>query len=323
MSENERRDEVRSRIVEGLASCDEDILLRIEQMLRSTEPAAGDEPLFVSGGISRRQFVAGAAAGGAALVSTNIATGLVAGSLGARAGEAKAELETQTELIKLRGLLALHENLEQVGIDALLSTGIALLTVSLDGLEMGILGLQNGVSLVDTGVTTFEASFPTIRIGLRMAESLVTGLESRVTQLQELMSDVQEVISPLTDALGRFFSSLVERIPGVGPTILDALDSISELVGSLPRATGQIRTGLLEPLREDWFSDDEEKGVKGRLLNPLQENLLEPLEDFLGDLADAIDEWQKELINPIEDALSHRELIRKQIAEYKEREVIS
>ncbi len=322
MGENDQREALQSRIVEGLASCDEDTLLRIGEMLRPAE-AAGEEPIPLSGGITRRQFLVGAAAGGATVVSTNIATGLVAGYLGARAGEAKAGLEAQTELIKLRGLLALYENLEQVGIDALLSTGIAALTISLEGLELGISGLQSGVRLVDRGVSAFENAFPTIRSGLSLVENLVTSVENRVTQVQELMSEVQEVVSPLTDALGSFFSSLVERIPGVGPTIVDALDRISELVGSLPQIISQIRRGLLEPLREHWFTDDEEAGLKGRLLNPLQENLLEPLEDFLGDVADAIDEWQKELINPVEEALTQREVIRQQIVGYKEREEIT
>lgn len=323
MTENERQEALRSRIAEHLASCDEDTLSRIEEMLQSSEAGAVEEPVIISGRITRRQFLVGTAAGGAAVVSTNIATGLVAGALGARAGEAKAELESQVELIKLRGLLALYETLERVGIDALLSTGIAVLSVSLDGLELGILGLRGGVSLVDAAVTAIEKAFPTMRLGLRLAERLVAGIENRVTQLQDLMAEVQEVVSPLSDALGSFFSSLVERIPGIGPQIVDTLDRISELVGSLPQAIGQIRTGLLEPLREDWFSDEEEEGLKGRLLNPIQEDLLEPLEEFLGDLAAAIDEWQQELIEPVEQAMSERQLIRQQIAEYKEREGIS
>ncbi len=321
MEGNEEREALTNRIAERLASCDEDTLLRIEEMLQTAEPAREDRVLF-RGGITRKQFLVGAAAGGATLVSTNVATGLMAGALGARAGGAKAELEAQTELIKLRGLLALYENLERVGIDALLSAGIAALTLSLDGLEVGISGLQNGVSLVDRGVSAFENAFPTIRSGLRLAEGLVTSVENRVERLQELMSEVQERVSPLSDALGSFFSSLVERIPGVGPKIVDTLDRISELVGSLPETIGRIRTELLEPLREDWFTDDEEKGLKGMLLNPLQENLLEPLEDFLGDLVEAIDDWQGELINPLEQALTQREVIRQQIAEYKEREAI-
>lgn len=323
MSENKQREALRTRIVERLASCDEDTLSRIEEMLRPAQAGADEEPLLLSSGITRRQFLVGTAAGGAALVSTNVATGLVAGALGAKAGEAKAELESGVELFKLRGLLALYESLERVGMDALLSTGVAVLSLSLDGLELGILGLEKGVSLVDGAVSTVERAFPTIRTGLRLAESLVASIERRVIQVQELMGQVQDVVSPLTDALGSFFSSLVERIPGIGPQIVDTLDRISELVGSLPRAIGQIRTGLLEPLREDWFGDDEEEGLKGKLLNPLQEDLLEPTEEFLGDLAAAIDDWQQELIEPVEQALSERQVIRQQIAEYKEREGIS
>jgi hypothetical protein len=325
MTENEERGALRSKIVKRLGSCDEDTLERIGEMLGSTEVTVDDdeEPILFSGGITRRQFLAGTAAGGAALVSTNVATAVMAGALGTRAGEAKAELESQAELLKLRGLVTLYENLEQVGIDAILSTGVAVLTISIDGLQLGITALQRGVSLVDSAVSAVENAFPTIRTGLRLVERLVTSIENRVTQLQDLMSDVQEVVSPLSDAVGSFFSSLVERIPGIGPTIVDTLDRISELVGSLPETIGRMRTDLLEPLREDWFTDDEESGLKGKLLNPLQENLLEPLEGFLTDLNDAIDEWQEQLVNPVEEALIQRDVIRQQIAEYKEREGIA
>ncbi|HUV73207.1 MAG TPA: hypothetical protein VMW79_02760 [Anaerolineae bacterium] len=322
MEEN-GREELRGRIAERLGSCDSDTLSRVSELLDLSEERGAEKPVLFSEGISRRQFLAGVTAGGAALVSTNLATGLVAGSLGTKAGQAVARLESEAELIKLRGLLGLYESLEQVGIDALLSTGVALLSASIEGLETGITVLEKGVGLVDAGVTAFEGSFPFIRRGLAVVENLFTRLENRVTRLQELMADVQEIVSPLSDAVGSFFSSLVERIPGVGPSIVDALDRISELVGSLPDAIGEARSRLIEPLSDDWFTDDEESGLKGRLLNPLQEELLGPLESFLGGLAHTIDEWQGELIDPTERALAERDTIRGQIADYREREGIA
>jgi hypothetical protein len=321
--EDDGRRELRDRILERLDSCDRDALERVSKMLDQAEEGAAEKAVLFSEGISRRQFVAGVAAGGATLLSTNLATGLVAGSLGTRAGQAVAELESEAELIKMRGLLSLYENLEQVGVDALLSTGIVILSASVEAVEKGITVLESGVALVDTGVSAFERSFPAIRRGLAVVESLFTSLENRVTQLQDLMAEVQEVVSPLSDAVGSFFSSLVERIPGVGPAIVDALDRISELVGSLPSTIGEVRDRLVEPLSEDWFTDDEESGLKGKLLNPLQEELLDPLESFLGDLANSIDDWQGQLIDPMERALTERGAIQRQIADYKGREVIA
>jgi len=320
---DQQSERLRSGIFERLESCDQDTLVKISDMLDSMEDGTREEAILFSEGVTRRQFLVGLTAGGATLVSTNLATGLAAGSLALKAGQAAAGLESEAELIKLRGLMGLYEQLERVGIDAILSTGIVVLTASLEGLEAGIVVLEKGVSLVDAGVTAFENSFPTIRRGLRVVESLFTSMENRVTQLQEAMSEIQEVVSPLSDAVGSFLSSLVARIPGVGPAILDTLDRISELIGSLPDAIGEVRAKLVEPLREEWFTDDEESGLKGRLLNPLQEELLEPLEEFLGNLADGIDVWQQQLIDPVEAALSEREFIRQQIAEYKEREEIT
>jgi len=322
MEDNERR-ELRATIAERLDSCDGGTLERISKVLDQADEGTGEKAFLFSEGVSRRQFVVGAAAGGAALLSTNVATGLVAGSLGTRAGQAVAQLESEAELLKLRGLLSLYEGLEQVGVDALLSTGVIILSASVEVVEKGIAILEAGVGLVDEGVSAFERSFSTIRRGLDAVEGLFTSLETRVTRLQELMSDVQEVVSPLSDAVGSFFSSLVERIPGVGPTIVDTLDRISELVGSLPSMIGEVRDRLVEPLSEDWFTDDEKSGLKGRLLNPLQEELLEPLEDFLDDLQNSIDDWQNKLIDPMERALTERETIQRQIVDYKEREEIA
>lgn len=321
--ENDRRQELKQEIVEHLASCDDESLLRIKETLERAEEGVGEGSALFRGGITRRQMIVGSIAGGAALVSTNLATGLVAGSLGTRAGQAVAQLESEVELIKMRGLLALYENLEQVGIDALLSTGLAAMALSLGGLKLGVTALERGVDLVDGAVAAFEGSFPTVRRGLAVVESLVTSLEGRVRQLQDVMAEVQDLVSPLSDAVGSFFSSLVERIPGVGPAIVDALDRISELVGSLPDAIGEIRSRLLEPLRQDWFTDDEEEGFKGRLSNPLQESLLEPLDSFLSELADSIDEWRTRLADPVEEALLQRKVIRQQIVDYREREGIA
>ncbi len=316
-------EQLRSRITERLKSCDENTLVQIEEVLETIEDGTREKAAPLGDGVTRRQFLIGLTAGGAALVSTNVATGLAAGSLGLQAGRTAAGLESEAELMKLRGLVALYERLERVGIDSILSTGVAALAISLEGFEAAMMVLEKGVSLVDAGVSYFESSFPTIRRGLGIVERLLTSIENRLTQLQEVMSEVQEVVSPLSDAVGSFLSSLVERIPGVGPAIVDALDRISALVGSLPLAVGDIRTELVEPLRAEWFTDDEESGLKGRLLNPLQEDLLEPLKEFLGNLADGIDLWQKRLVTPVEVALRERELIREQIGEYKEREGIT
>ncbi|HUV73765.1 MAG TPA: hypothetical protein VMW79_05625, partial [Anaerolineae bacterium] len=148
MEEN-GREELRERIAERLGSCDSDTLSRVSELLDLSEERGAEKPVLFSEGISRRQFLAGVTAGGAALVSTNLATGLVAGSLGTKAGQAVARLESEAELVKLRGLLGLYESLEQVGIDALLSTGVALLSASIEGLETGITALEKGVGLVD------------------------------------------------------------------------------------------------------------------------------------------------------------------------------
>ena len=152
---NDERRELRDKITERLDSCNGDTLVRISELLDPAEGGEAEAPVLFSEGITRGQFIAGVAAGGAALVSTNLATGLVAGSLGTKAGQATAQMEAEVELLKLRGLVTLYENLEQVGLDALLSTGLVLVSASLQGLESGITVLESGVRAVDAGAVSY------------------------------------------------------------------------------------------------------------------------------------------------------------------------
>ena len=89
--------------------------------------------------LTRRQLITTAAAGGAAIV--------VAGLGGAAVGSAMTTAQYEIELTKLRALVALYEQLEKVGIDAVIQTGMNVVRGALDA-------LKGGVSLLRSGVTT-------------------------------------------------------------------------------------------------------------------------------------------------------------------------
>ena len=54
------------------------------------------------------------------------------------------------------------------------------------------------------------------------------------------------------------------------------------------------------------------------MIDPLIENLLDPLETHLADLSVLADTWQQELAEPAGEALSEREEIRREIGRYRE-----
>jgi hypothetical protein len=78
-----------------------------------------------------------------------------------------------------------------------------------------------------------------------------------------------------------------------------------------------LNTVLLEPMRETWFASTEGEGIGATLIDPLVEQVLDPLESHLGDLAALADTWQQKLMAPTQQALAERAQVREEIARYK------
>lgn len=74
---------------------------------------------------------------------------------------------------------------------------------------------------------------------------------------------------------------------------------------------------MLSPLRHDWFSEEEGKGLKASLIDPIVTRLLDPLEAFLGRLAELVGGWEDRLVKPVGEAIGERDAIRTEIARYK------
>jgi len=343
-AENPSRAELEARLTARLSSLDEEALRQLDATLGAAQEeaaraAAGDPPAegappsapddilaaTVSesppGGrtISRRDFLLGAVAGGLVVTPTNLLTAFWATSRGEKSGAARARQEVQPELTKLRNLVKLYETLEQVGIDEVISTGIAILEVPLKAVREGSKALQAGLGLADTALTALEGALPALGAGLALAEGLVSVTQARLKIVQQVAGEVGGKISPLADAIGSFFSAILSRIPfGVGERIQDGINKITELITSLPSVLDGINNQLLLPLKNDWLSAEEGKGLRGRLTTPLRQKLLEPLKLHLGDLAALSDSLEQRLFGPAKAAIEERKKVRQQITDYRQ-----
>ena len=341
--ESPSRADLEARITARLSSLDEEALRQLDATLgaaqeearagagnppaESAPPAAPDDILSAtaseappgSRAISRRDFLLGAVAGGLVVTPTNLLTAFWATSRGEKSGAARARQEVQPELTKLRNLVKLYETLEQVGIDEVISTAIAILEVPLKTVREGSKALQAGLALADTALTALEGALPALGAGLTLAEGLVSVTQARLKIVQQVAGEVGGKINPLADAIGSFFSTILSRIPfGVGERIQDGINRITELITSLPSVLDGINNQLLLPLKNDWLSSEEGKGLRGRLTTPLRQKLLEPLKLHLGDLTVLSDSLDQKLFGPAKAAIEERKKIRQQITDYRQ-----
>jgi gas vesicle protein len=303
--------------------------------------------------VSRRKFLTGAVVGGAAglvvaagtgtavwkvtdaelqaareAAETELATCKAAANAELEATQSTADHELQAtieaaaeELAQMLGLLDLYEELDQVGLDGILQKGLAAMAVPLEAVEIGARALSRGLEWAENALLSLAEALPTAQESLLWLEAQVSAV---ATGLERLQTSVANALDRATNnavgaAVEDFTNKVLDSLPfGLGDKFRDALEGVVALVTSVDELVMGINTFLLEPLRDNWFSEEEGKGVGGTFVDPLIENILDPLEAHLVNLSALADNWQNELVNPSQKALAQRSQIREEIARYKD-----
>ncbi len=267
-----------------------------------------------SDSLSRRQFLTTAAVGGLALTAAAVG-GAVVGSQNAQSA-AEAELaKTRARLAKYEQAIALYEQLEKVGIDTLLATGMNIVRSAFDALRAGIQILRAGIATVENAFKNLLTLLDTLRSPADVVARALTELTQKFQAAESVIKAVVGTAQPLAEAIAGFFDSLLQKIPIVGPEIRRATLALSELVRAIPMVIDAVTNQLLKPLRENFFPATGDPKIKLDLIEPTQKSLLDPLKKFLTDVETALARWENDFAKPVQAALDERAKIRKQIAE--------
>jgi hypothetical protein len=260
--------------------------------------------------ISRRRFLTATAA-----------SGFVAATAGAVAvwqyGNGRGQ-ELSDDLGRMWGLVRLYDKMDEPQLDRVVAAGIAAMGAPLEALASAADLVKVGAQTAEDALIKFETAFPTIRTAITWLEGLVADWAQRLHLLEDAIGRALDEVSPITQAVGGFFDSILKLIPlGGGQKIKEVLDRIGEIVTTIPQAVADINVKILTPLRDEWFTDQPGKGLKGGLIEPIITRLLDPLEALLGRVSELIRRWEPELVAPAQSALDRREAIRSEIAEYR------
>ena len=285
----------------------------LEQFMSNEESGSKKETL------SRRQFLTGAAAGGAAGLALAAGTGIAVWQVGETEQELAA-LNAEAEIARLQGLVERYEKLESVGLDSILTAGMQALSVPLALVEAGAQGLVAGLEWAEEALLSLQEALPTAEESLLWLESQVSAVADSITKIEVAVGNALEKATdnPVAEALADFAAMILDNLPfGLGDKIRGVLDEFVHLLTSVDDLINGINTQILGPLRENWFASGEGKGVGETLVTPLVENVLDPLEAHLQNLVTLADAWQQELASPANEALAQREEIRQDILRYK------
>jgi hypothetical protein len=269
--------------------------------------------------LSRRRFLSGAAAGGAAGLVVAAGTGAAVWNLVDK--QAQADLNAaQAEIARLQGLVDLYEDLEKIGLDAIISTGMKALALPLEAVEVGAKALKSGLDWAEGALLSLQEALPTAQESLLWLESQVAAIADGIEELETAVGNALEKATDnaVAGALEDLANLILDNLPfGLGDRIRQVLEGMVALVTSVDELVEGINTFFLEPMRERWFATEDGGGVGATFMDPLVEHVLDPVEAHLESLAALADTWQQELVSPAEQALAERAKVREDIGQYK------
>lgn len=256
-------------------------------------------------GVTRRQLITTAVVGSA---------GLVAGAVGGGALNTASRAEAELELVKLRALVGLYENLEKVGIDAIIATGMNVVKAGFEAVKTGVRLARDGVVAAENAIKNFQAMLDSLRGAVDTSAQVLTALSLKFKDAENFVVAMLGNAAPLAESIGNFFNSLIQKIPfGVGAEISRAINALIDLIRAIPATIDAMLNQLLKPLRDMFFPASGAAQVKTNLFDPITVNLLTPLKKFLTDTETLITKWENDFAAPVQKALDERAKIRKQI----------
>jgi hypothetical protein len=309
--DTEQRLALIGHITRHLDEQDDQTLMLLGDLTRQV-PQREEAVTAARNSMSRRRFLTATAA-----------SGFVAATAGAVAvwqyGNGRGQ-ELSDDLGRMWGLVRLYEKMDEPQLDSVVAAGLAAMGAPLEALATAADLVKAGAQIAEDALIKFGTAFPTIRTAITWLEGLMSDWSQRLHLLEDAIGRALNEVSPITQAVGGFFDSILKLIPlGGGQQIKEVLDRIGEIITTLPQAVADINVKILTPLRDEWFTDQPGKGLKGELIEPIITRLLDPLEALLGRVSELIRRWEPELVAPTQSALDGREAVRREIAEYRVR----
>jgi hypothetical protein len=258
-------------------------------------------------GITRRQLITTVAVGGAALAAGAVG-GAVLGNTGTLA-------RAESELQKLRALVALYEQLEQVGIDGIIGSAMNIIRTALDTIKTGVRLARDGMSAAENALKNLQALLDNLRGLTDGATAVLNDLSKKFQTAEALISAMLGAAQPVGESIVAFFNAILGKIPlGIGDDIRRTVTALVDLVRAISPTLDAVSNQLLKPLRVLFFPATGDAAVKLNLVDPLKQNLLAPLGKFLADVDSLLERWDTDFVAPVQAALDQRAGVRKQIA---------
>lgn len=218
----------------------------------------------------------------------------------------------------LGGLIALYQQLDEADMGGIIENGLGAVGERIGEMVDNIPGLAAGVDAGQLALGQIEAHIPLLDNGR-------SWLEAQGGKLRGFYGEVEARLQRAVDRVGDFFAmladwfeSLRKWLPfGAGEKAADVMSALTALLAETPSTLSGLDVNLAQPL-DVWLRRiDGEPALTRMLVKPVREEVLTRARTTIDQANTVAATYEANLAAPARAALTNRQTLRQQIADYK------
>lgn len=218
----------------------------------------------------------------------------------------------------LGGLVALYQQLDDVDVAETIQSGMSTVSQSIADLINQTPILSEGIQLGQQALTEVEEHLPVLEDGRLWMDAQLNKLAAFYDTVELVLQSVIESVGSFLEMVNDWFSNIQKWLPfGIGEKAANVVNSISALVDEIPQTISGLDTHMAQPL-DHWLAREE--GVpklQQKLIKPVREKVLAEANETINRAQFVQQSFQQNMAAPVETALSSREFVQQQIADYR------
>ncbi|MGH2536209.1 MAG: hypothetical protein ACRDHL_02320 [Candidatus Promineifilaceae bacterium] len=221
------------------------------------------------------------------------------------------------------GLVALYDQLEGVDLDAVADSGIAAVGGALGALVDGLPIVSQGLQAGELALGELEAGLPILEQGREWLQLHLGKLGGFYAAAESALIEAVEDAGAFLQLVAAWFQKILGWLPfGIGDSAAVVVAALSDLLGETPNTVGGLQNFVLAPL-DGWLAPEgDETPLQRKVIKPVREQALAPAGQAVASAETLNLAYQNDLLAPFKDAAGRRQLVRDQIAAYRQQHAI-
>lgn len=226
--------------------------------------------------------------------------------------------EARNRLGVLGGLVALYQQLDAADMGDIIENGLGVVGEKFAELAGGVPLLVAGLDAGDLALGQVEAHLPLLENGRMWAEAQGTKLRNFYGEVEDRLRQAVDRVGDFFEMLASWFEGLRKWLPfGAGDKAANVMTALTSLLGETPATLSGLDVNVSQPL-DVWLRRIEGEPALTRILvRPVRDEAFSRARTVADQVGMTAATYEANLVAPARAALTNRQTLRQQIADYR------